>query len=108
MHLSNPSERFIQYIDAWLLVWAGSGDWQARVGKVLEAITTAADNAHTILSQEINNGRWSLLLVHYSRDECDLVVGALEDGWDYGFVNAVLDLEDIDVYPHTRTAHRTQ
>ena len=37
---------------------------------------------------------WSLLLVHYTEAERDMIVKTLGKDWDYGFVNAVFDLEE--------------
>ena len=93
---SKSIENFEQTVDCWLLVWVGPGDWQSRVGGALETVKTLSDDAHYILSREIEGDRWSLLLVHYSETERDFVVNQLRDFWNYGFVNAVLDLKERD------------
>ena len=85
---------FEQTVDCWLLVWAGSGDWLSRVGGALASLKALSDEAHYILSQEVEGDRWSLLLVHYSETERDFIVNQLRDFWTYGFVNAVLDLAE--------------
>ena len=81
-------------IDTWLVVWGGGGDVPAQVTALLASITPAAPNAHYIFSRELEGKRWSLLLIHYTETERDVIVKALREGWDYGFVNAVFDLEE--------------
>jgi len=83
-------------IDAWLLVWGGPGDWRSSVDRAAKRASAADPDAHLILSREIDGERWSLLLVHYSRSECDALVDHLRRQWTYGFVNAVLDLDEIN------------
>ena len=85
-----------QKVDTWLLVWGGPGDWQSEVNRAVEQVKADNPDAHTILSREIKGERWSLLLVHYSKAECDAVAGILCETWTYGFVNAVLDLADLN------------
>ena len=67
--------------DAWLLVWGGPGDWRSNVNNVVKRVNTADPDAHTILSREVDGKRWSLLLVHYSKVECDAVLDALREKW---------------------------
>lgn len=81
--------------DAWLLVWVSPGDRRSEVNRAVKQVRAQSPNAHTILSREIEGERWSLLLVHYSKAECDTIVGILRETWTYGFVNAVLDLADL-------------
>ena len=94
--LSEPIESFERKRDCWLLVWGGSDDWYACLRSLLDKVTPASDDAHYILSQEVEGDRWSLLLVHYSGSECDFIVNKLRGLWTYGFVNAVLDLEKTE------------
>ena len=79
--------------DCWLLVWAGDEDWESRITQVLDHVQTVSTDAHHILSRETHGERWSLLLVHYLANERDAIVSQLKDSWEYGFVNAVWDLE---------------
>ena len=92
---SEPIGVLKKAVECWLLVWAGPGDWQSLVGDILTSLNTGSDDAHYILSQEVAGERWSLLLVHYVETERDFVVSQLHERWTYGFVNAVLDLEDV-------------
>ena len=80
--------------DCWLLVWAGTDDWHSQVKKSLANVKVKSGSTHHILSREVEGERWSLLLVHYSKEECDEVVEQLRDLWDYGFVNAVQEVKD--------------
>lgn len=84
----------VEPVDTWLLVWGGRHAWQDRVTAVLETVTPISDNAHHILSREVDGERWSLLLVHYSDAERDTVVKELRAHWAYGFVNEVVDLQE--------------
>ena len=79
--------------DCWLLVWEGDEDWETRVAQILGSVQTISPDAHHILSREIDGERWSLLLVHYLATERDAIVSRLKGSWEYGFVNAVWDLE---------------
>ena len=54
----------------WLLVFAGEADWTRVVAAVLGQIEVAAADAHTLTFCEQSGERWSLLLVHYSSEEC--------------------------------------
>jgi hypothetical protein len=86
--------RKVRMPEAWLLVWAGPGAWKARVFAVLDTIEPDSDRAHHILSHEVDGECWSLLLVHDTAAERDEVVAQLRREWHYGFVNAVLDLDE--------------
>ncbi len=84
----------IHAVDCWLLVWVGLHDWRSEVDSILVRLGTKSDNAHHILSQEVEGERWSLLLVHYTERERDFVVDHLRGLWRYGFVNAVAEVKD--------------
>jgi hypothetical protein len=88
--------QFGQPVDAWLLVWGGPGNWRGLVDRAVKCVRTADPEAHTILTREVDGERWSLLLVHYAGAECAAIAEALRERWTYGFVNAVLDLEDVE------------
>ena len=89
----NQREHPDRSADCWLLVWEGEEDWEIRVAQILDHLETASTDAHHILSREIDGERWSLLLVHYLATERDAIVSQLKDSWEYGFANAVWDLE---------------
>jgi cellobiose-specific phosphotransferase system component IIA len=68
-------------VDTWLLVFAGSADWQAVIARGVNEIQPAHAEAHQLLSQEISprgGERWNLLLVHRSLLECDELLRFLE------------------------------
>lgn len=82
----------MQSANTWLLVWAGETDWPAKVREIIARTDRSDAEAHHILSREVEGPRWSLLLVHCSREECDEIARALEAEWEYGFVNAVSEV----------------
>lgn len=79
--------------DAWLLVWGGKNNWPLYISQLIKNTPTASEKAHHILSHEVEGSRWSLLLVHFSQNECNAIVADLRKIWDYGFVNAVTSVD---------------
>lgn len=60
----------------------------------LEGAANTNPQAHHVAFLEPNGERRAVLLVHWTPEERDALVGRLEAVWDGGFVNAVLDLEN--------------
>jgi len=50
-----------------------------------------AANAHELLFEEHAGERAAVLLVHWTDDERDALIAALEATWEYHFVNEVRD-----------------
>jgi hypothetical protein len=88
-----PSRRLVPQPPTWLLVFCGDADWPALVADPIAGAAAGDEEAHHILSREVEGERWSLLLVH-SEAERDAVLRRLAAQWEHVFVNEVWDLAD--------------
>jgi hypothetical protein len=80
-------------VDTCLIVFAGEHDWNNLIEGTVQKMRLEILEAHHVLFLEHGlNSRFALLLVHWTESECDAIVNVLEQFWEFGFVNGVMDL----------------